>query len=206
MVKGAFSPKFLLLRILYMYYTVIPALHWSAVKLILKKSAEWNTQGKNTVSKVMRHYEEKWRLVIAVLQGQPVMLVKDFGGTLSLWRHGSERQNKINDFKTVHLFCILLPSHSPFLLLPKAEFRRDPSARKARHLPEEELSRLHGESLLQRDQYYRPGQETQAADTQRGECHFPSEKRLVCAGQPNQIFPLREATRKNDTEKVVPDV
>lgn len=80
-----------------------------------------------------------------------------------------------------------------FLSFQKAEFRRDPAARKARHLPEEELSWLHGESLLQWDQYYRPGQETQAPDPQRGECRLPSRMQLRCASQ-------KESIRQNHTE------
>lgn len=50
----------------------------------------------------------------------------------------------------------------------EAEFRRHPAARQARHLSEEELPRLHGKPVLQRDQYHRPGKEAQATDTQRG--------------------------------------
>lgn len=60
-------------------------------------------------------------------------------------------------------------THLSRLPTAAAQFRGHPSARQTRHLPEEELPRLHGEPVLQREQHHRPGKETQAADPQRGE-------------------------------------
>lgn len=79
-------------------------------------------------------------------------------------------------------------SHLSRLPAAAAQFRGHPSARQTRHLPEEELPRLHGEPVLQREQHHRPGKETQAADPQRGEFDPQRRWRARCRVRPERLW------------------
>lgn len=60
-----------------------------------------------------------------------------------------------------------------FWTVLKAQLRRDPATGKTRNVPQTQLSRLCGESLLQRREHHRPRQATQASDIHSGKSSGP---------------------------------